>query len=242
MNEQLASYIKEQTALGVPKETIIQNLKTGGGWSEDEIEAVFSGKTLVYSDFDYKRRAEYLIWAGCVGLLLSFAFLYFSVLIAGFADDKTSSLPTFLAVMYYVGNSVLLLASGTLLTRKSPIGFYLFITVLVSIVASFFVTLYGENLFIFTFKSAITLIFSIPFLAFFWLVILYTVTELPRWYALLFLEGSSVDIVVSDTEHSDIVSTPLMSTEVPIVQPETSNVEESTKDKVFAKKEILLRE
>jgi hypothetical protein len=43
MNEQLTSYIKEQTALGVPKETIIQNLKDGGGWSEEEVQQVFAG-------------------------------------------------------------------------------------------------------------------------------------------------------------------------------------------------------
>jgi hypothetical protein len=42
MNEQLSNYIQQQTTLGVPKETIIQNLKAGGGWSEEEIQNVFT--------------------------------------------------------------------------------------------------------------------------------------------------------------------------------------------------------
>ncbi len=41
MNEQLSNYIQQQIALGIPKETIIQNLKAGGGWSEEEIQSYF---------------------------------------------------------------------------------------------------------------------------------------------------------------------------------------------------------
>ncbi len=42
MNEQLSNYIQQQIALGIPKETIIQNLKAGGGWSEEEVREIFN--------------------------------------------------------------------------------------------------------------------------------------------------------------------------------------------------------
>ncbi len=103
MNEELKTYIDRELAKGVPKETIIQNLKAEGGWSEEEIGEVFKNKSA--STISKLQGALLLILYTVFSLFTAYKFIFSWFLkITNFRSPQLTILYVFLAIMFVVFN------------------------------------------------------------------------------------------------------------------------------------------
>ncbi len=167
MNTQLKEYVQKETALGIPKETIIQNLTTQGGWTSQEIADAFIPvvnstpnpslkKRFLSKPTDMRKEAERMITGGLWGIPMSLLWVFTSQLGCGFAGGGCSSNSWNIAVFsYFILNSGLLILSGYLLKNRKKFGIVLPYILIFSIFLSIFFKVNKSNIFFSTIFAGI---------------------------------------------------------------------------------------
>lgn len=133
MKEQLSNYIKEQTALGVPRETIIQNLKAQGGWSEEEIQKLFVPADLPPDNRKYGKVSLvlsvivytillilYSSYALFLGPLIALV-LFFALQVFFFKKNKITSQLSFALIPFFVIGSSAVLRFSSAFGLQAPL-------------------------------------------------------------------------------------------------------------------------